>query len=100
MRLTNLWKPACLVLVSLAATIYAVLVVHDISRGVRLGAERRARADVSRSFIEEEAMLGTIWAHEHHPHDATWCPDYSPSFHKGCAGAVAGGLVHRPPLPP
>jgi hypothetical protein len=99
-RLTILWKPACVALVLLAATIYASLVVRDISRGVRSGAERRARTDASRAFVNDEAMLGAIWAHQHHPHDASWCPDYSPSFQLGCAGAVAGGLQHRSTPPP
>ena len=87
MRLTNLWKPVAIVLVLLAAAIYAVLIVHEISRRTQLGQERRARADSS-AFVEDEAMLGTIWAHQNHPRDATWCPDYSPSFQKGCVAAV------------
>ncbi len=99
MRLINLWKPAAIVLGLLAAATWAGLVVHDISRGARLGQERRARAEASRAFVGEEAMLGTIWAHDHHPHDASWCPDYSPSFHKGCADAAAGDSG-RPTQPP
>ncbi len=95
MRLTTVLKPASIALVLLAATIYAALVVHEISRRMQLGEERRARTDASRALVDDEAMLGAIWAHEHHPHDATWCPDYSPSFQKGCAAAVAGGIVHE-----
>jgi hypothetical protein len=92
-RLTNLWKPASVALALLAATIYAGLAVHEFSRRTRLGEERRARADAGRAFVDDEAMLGTIWAHEHHPHDASWCPDYSPSFLKGCADAIVVGLA-------
>jgi hypothetical protein len=93
--LTTLWKPASVALVLLAATIYAAMVLHEISRRTQLGEERRARTHASRAFVDDEAMLGAIWAHEHHPYDATWCPDYSPSFRKGCAAAVAGGAAHE-----
>ena len=95
MRVTNLWKAASIGLALLAATIYAVLIIHEISRRTDLGAERRARTNASRGSVEEEAMLGAIWAHQHHPYDASWCPDYSPSFQKGCADAVAAGLTRK-----
>jgi len=95
-RLTDLWKPLAIALVLLAAAIYGVLIIHEISRRTQLGEERRARADASRAFVEDEAMLGTIWAHQNHPHDASWCPDYSPSFQKGCIDAVASGSVQKP----
>ena len=95
MRLTNLWKPACIALVLLAATIYAILVVKELKRGTQLGEERREHADASRAFVEEEGLLGAIWAHRHHPYDVSWCPDYSPSFHKGCVDAVASGSVRK-----
>jgi hypothetical protein len=99
MRLMNLWKPAAIVLVLLAAAIYAGLVVQEISRRARLAQERRERADAGRALVQDEAMLGTIWAHAHRPYDASWCPDYSPSFRRGCADAVAGGFTPKSELP-
>ena len=92
-QLTNLWKPAAIALVLVAAAIYAGLVIHEISRRSELGTERRQRLDASRANVEDEAMLGTIWAHQHRPYDASWCPDYSPSFQKGCTDAVSGGSI-------
>ena len=94
MRLTQLWKPACVALAVLAATLYAGLAVHEFSRRTRLGEARRARADASRTLSDDEIMLGTIWAHEHKPYDASWCPSYSPSFRKGCADATANRSAH------
>jgi hypothetical protein len=99
-RPTNLWKPAWIALVLIAATLYAVLVGHELSRRARMGAERRARAEAARGFEDDQALLGTIWAHRRHPYDATWCPDYSPSFHEGCADAVAGDLAKKAAHPP
>lgn len=93
MRLLNHWKAASIGLALLAATIYAVLIIHEISLRTERGAERRARTDASRELVEEEAMFGAIWAHQHRPYDASWCPDYSPSFHKGCAEAVVGASM-------
>jgi hypothetical protein len=98
-RLTNLWKPAAIALVLLAAAIYAGMVIHEISWRTQLGEERRAREDASGAFVEDEAVLGTIWAHQHHPYDASWCPDYSPSFQKGCVDAVASGSAGKSALP-
>jgi hypothetical protein len=84
-----MWKPVAVALVLLAATIYAALVIHEISRRMQLGEERRARTLESRALVDEQWMLGTIWAHRHHPFDATWCPDYSPSFRQGCVAAIS-----------
>ena len=95
MRVTTIWKAASVAMALLAAIIYAVLIIHEISRRTEWGAERRARADAGRELVDEEAMLGAIWAHQHRPYDASWCPDYSPSFQKGCADAVAGAPIQK-----
>jgi hypothetical protein len=95
-RLTTLWKPAAVAMVMLTATIYAGLVAHEIARRTQLGEARRERADANRAFIDDEAMLGAIWAHRHKPFDASWCPDYSPSFRAGCASAAKNGVARTP----
>ena len=95
MRVTTIWKAASVAMALLAAIIYAVLIIHEISQRTEWGAERRARADAGRELVDEEAMLGAIWAHQHRPYDASWCPDYSPSFQKGCADAVASASIGR-----
>ena len=77
-------------LVVLAAAIYAALIVREISVRTESGTERRAHAQAGHGSPQEEAILGAIWAHEHHPPDASWGPDYSPMFQRGCAEAVAG----------
>jgi hypothetical protein len=98
-RLSNLWKPVSIALALVGATIYAGLVVHEISRSAQSGAERRVRVDASRAFVDDEAMLGAIWAHRHHPFDSSWCPDYSHSFKIGCAEAIEGGVARKLPPP-
>jgi hypothetical protein len=93
-RLISLWKPASVASVLLAATLYAGLVGHEISRRTQLAEERRARTEASQDLVDDEVMLGAIWAHRHHPYDDSWCPDYSPSFRKGCAAAASSFPRH------
>ncbi len=95
MRLSDLWKPAAVVLAVLAAGVYAVMVIREISVHMDAGRERRSGAEASHGSVEDETILGAVWAHRHRPYDASWCPDYSPSFLRGCA-AAAGRLAERP----
>lgn len=89
MRLTDLRKPLAVAFIMVASVVYAGLVVHEFSLKLERGALRREQAAAGAAFVEDEAMLGTIWAHRHHPYDASWCPNYSASFRQGCA-KVAG----------
>ena len=97
MRLTQYWKPIAVALVVVAAAIYGVLVVREIVHRTRQGEERRAAAAVRETFVEEEALLGVVWARRHHPRDADECPAYSPSFRTGCLSVIAAEGPSSPP---
>ena len=90
MRLIPWWKALSIGLVVLAAAIYLAMVVHELGVRLERGAARHAQVEADHGSPDHEAMLGAIWAHEHHPYDATWCPDYSASFENGCAQALTG----------